>query len=164
MRAIHVSRQDIERFEPPEPCLIISVVDPLYPEAAIEPNQRVVGIHRVNPFHDIDNLPDGEVSVGIAPGHTRPKPEQYVLFDRERAKKIAEFVYSSPKVRLIVAHCEAGISRSAGIAAALQDHFYMDQHPGAFQTGIPNKLVYRLLFEELYRYREALIFAKVKPS
>ena len=46
------------------------------------------------------------------------------------AKKIAEFAKNTAdKVDKIIVHCEAGVSRSAGVAAALMKYFNNDDMP-----------------------------------
>lgn len=136
MRVIHIGRAALSVFEPPEPCIIISVVDPTAPIAVFEPNPRIVDVLRVQPFHDIDEPYPGAV-----------------LFDQERAESIARFVLRHPEISLIVAQCEAGISRSAGIAAAIFEAFgLIGRSP--FETGIPNRHVYRMLLEQLMRHKE----------
>ncbi|HUU39352.1 MAG TPA: hypothetical protein VMW42_00275 [Desulfatiglandales bacterium] len=73
--------------------------------------------------------------------------ENFVFFNREMAKQIVEFVRSFADLELIVCQCEAGISRSAGIAAALakcingDDTYY-------FKHFLPNTLVYSLIMKE----------------
>ena len=142
MRAIHIGRRDLTMFEPPEPCFIISITDPKSSPAVIPENPRNLGIYRVQPFHDIDQA--------------SPGPD-YVLFDEARADGIAHFVLDSyravPTVGLWVAQCEAGVSRSAGVAAALESYFRIGD-TDAFRTGIPNRLVYRLTLEALRRLHE----------
>jgi predicted protein tyrosine phosphatase len=137
-RAIHIGRSALVEFEPPEPCLIISIVDPRAGQAFIGnwENRRILGVHRVLPFHDIDVAHEGL---------------DHVLFDYQRAADIATFIHSHAQYHeatLVVAQCEAGISRSAGVAAALQNFFRMDGR-SAFDTGIPNRLVFRLTLEAL---------------
>ena len=152
MIVTHVGRHMIENSPIVAESIIISIVDPESEPANIPSNPLIQAIHRVEPFHDIDAIPSG------APGTARRQREeeaaaflrQYVLFNEERAAKIAEFVKSFERKMppWIIVHCEAGISRSAGVAAAIQRHYDL---PGrtAFQTGLPNSLVFRLTFEAL---------------
>ena len=64
------------------------------------------------------------------------------LFTNEMAKKVLEFVISHPCGVLLV-NCEAGISRSAGVAAAIGKAFNGDD-TFVFNSGkyMPNMLVY----------------------
>lgn len=153
-RAIHVSRQDIEQFEPPEDCLIISITDPSSPPARIPENPRIRCVHRVEPFHDVDAqiterfLLKRKREIANAKAAVLGTEMPYILYDEPRALALAQFIKRHTFVdlapTLCVVHCEAGISRSAAVAGALQYHFRMDQRPDAFKTGIPNMHVYRL--------------------
>ena len=57
-------------------------------------------------FHDLDTL-TGE-----------DKYDKF-LFTENDADQILDFVAAHPEAELIIVHCDAGVSRSAGIAAAL---------------------------------------------
>lgn len=50
----------------------------------------------------------------------------YVSMSDEDAKNILDFVFKHKDVENIVVHCDAGISRSAGVAAALSKIFNKD--------------------------------------
>lgn len=54
----------------------------------------------------------------------------YILFDRKMAREILGFVKfwttEKPEIDLIIVNCEAGVSRSAGVAAALSMIFNGD--------------------------------------
>lgn len=50
----------------------------------------------------------------------------YVSMSDEDAKNIVDFVFKHNDVNNIVVHCDAGISRSAGVAAALSKIFNND--------------------------------------
>jgi len=81
----------------------------------------------------------------LPPGQTgNPLP---VLMDQPSADGIADFVVRHWPIPLILAHCEAGISRSAGVVAALND--WMPDNLTVIQTGVPNRLVWRLVREAL---------------
>ena len=74
--------------------------------------------------------------------------KSYKIFDEKEAKRIWYWVKQYLKdVDMIIVNCEAGISRSAGVAAALSkvlngdDSYY-------FKNYSPNMLVYRKLLEE----------------
>jgi len=79
------------------------------------------------------------------------------MFTDQQAKQILQFINKYGKdVDLIVVHCEAGISRSAGVAGALSliyngsDQYYFDNY-------LPNMLVYRKI---LNMYHLQLKFKK----
>ena len=52
------------------------------------------------------------------------------------------------EVDVFLIHCEAGLSRSLAVAAALSRIYYNDDGPW-FELEFPNRLVYRLLIENL---------------
>ena len=72
----------------------------------------------------------------------------YKLFSKSNAKDILDFVKMfKDKIELIVCQCEAGISRSSGIAGALSKIFNGDDDY-FFKHYIPNRLVYKLILRE----------------
>lgn len=90
-------------------------------------------------FHDLDDRVEGTDMEGI-----------HELFSPEHAKKIVAFVQKHISfVDTIIINCEAGISRSAGIAAALSK-FYNKDDSYFFKHFIPNRRVYRMILEELH--------------
>ena len=70
------------------------------------------------------------------------------LFNDEMAKSVLEFVISHPCGVLLV-NCEAGISRSAGVAAAIGKVFNRDD-TFVFNSGryVPNMLVYSKILRQ----------------
>jgi len=156
MNAIHLSRQDFDAYVPKVPCIGISMIDPPRWEGADRrPKIRsrlCVETLEVEPFHDIE------------PPDLKMVPD-YVLFDQARAEAIAAFIakHNAAGIPLVVAHCEAGISRSAAVAGAVQDYLspwtkissenrtWCEPlgYKSAFKTGRPNMHVYRLLVRAL---------------
>lgn len=77
--------------------------------------------------------------------------EAYKLFSQEQAEQIWNFLEEySPKIKTLLVHCEAGISRSPATAAAISkvlngdDSFY-------FKRYTPNAFVYRTILESAAR-------------
>lgn len=70
------------------------------------------------------------------------------LFTAEQAEDILKFVDSvRSKIEILFVHCEAGISRSPAIGAAL-DYIYNGNHyKPYFQKYSPNELVFRTILE-----------------
>lgn len=65
----------------------------------------------------------------------------------EQAKKIVDFVAEHNDINNILIHCEAGLSRSPAIAAAI-DKIYSGQNEKWFNDPYtPNQLVYNILLE-----------------
>ncbi len=127
-----LNRYEVATATPDKPYLVISITDPEREEAALaeSPNRRAVLRLR---FHD--------------KGIRRPLAEGKVAMTPAEAQTILDFVQAHrQEVKLIVCQCEAGISRSAAIAAALsrvvqgEDHFF-------FAHYAPNDYIYNTLLE-----------------
>lgn len=73
-----------------------------------------------------------------------------VLFDDEHAEAIAAFVRTHRDVQRIVVHCDAGLSRSPAVAAAITRWLGEDDTPW-FKRYRPNMRVYRRLLDALLR-------------
>jgi len=69
----------------------------------------------------------------------------YMLFNEAHAKTIYEFVskFYSSKDGMFFIQCEAGISRSAGVAVALADHVLYKDYAGYYP--LFNRHIYRIL-------------------
>jgi len=128
--------------------LVISITDPK--SDIVKFNLRESNILRLQ-FHDLEkDYPGNEPAI--------------ILFKKETAKQIKDFLFDSlclggssiaairqtVRQTILVVHCEAGISRSAGVAAAISMHFNKDCSE-FFENGkyIPNRLVYKTLLDEL---------------
>jgi len=83
--------------------------------------------------------------------------EGHKLFTINDAHKIINFFRKwNGKVKLVIVNCEAGISRSTAVCAALaksleQDNSYF------FKTGIPNAHVYSTLLNEMNIIKELIV-------
>ena len=71
----------------------------------------------------------------------------------DHARAIADFVdrFSDIDDLTVIVHCDAGVSRSAGVAAALSEYYNGDDSY-FFDSGIyrPNMLCYRTMMDELH--------------
>jgi len=131
MKFLVLSRQMVESGTaiPNVEHIIISITNPEDVPALIPFSLSCKYILRLQ-FHDIERC---------------LKP--YKTFNKTMAKKIAKLVMEyEPKIKLFVVHCEAGISRSAAVAAAISKFFY-DSDQEFFTRYVPNRLVYRILLE-----------------
>lgn len=82
-------------------------------------------------FADIDQRVDG-----------------YTLFDTDHAHDILDFVTRHwDKVNTLMVHCEAGLSRSPAIAAAIARLKFGEDHEFFAEPYIPNSLVYQTLLD-----------------
>lgn len=88
----------------------------------------------------------------------------YVLFDETYADKILNFIEKNKHVDILLVHCEAGISRSPAIAAAIskiylgykEDQIYFEKYS-------PNMLVYKILLDVAFN-RGIFSFDKSQPE
>jgi len=141
MKIITLNEDMIREFRIDIPHIIISIRSPETEKPSIPFSKSNEGILFLA-FHDLDHMPEGK---GIVLGASKP----YILFDEDMAKKIWGFVEKfKDKVQLIVVNCEAGISRSAGVAAALSKALNGDDDD-FFAKYLPNRLVYRALLKHI---------------
>ena len=69
-------------------------------------------------------------------------------FNKEQAKQILDFVKNNEsKIETLLVHCEAGISRSPAIAAAISKILWNDDEM-YFLKYMPNSFVYKMILEE----------------
>ena len=97
-----LSREEAERYEPRGKEICISIADPAAPPARI--SERFAAVLRLN-FNDV--IERGEPSD--------------ILFCEEDARAIRRFVGSWRSAERVMVHCNAGVSRSPGVALGLCD-------------------------------------------
>jgi hypothetical protein len=132
-----------------DPYVLISISTPPRPKpheiqgymedassAALLPDEFRLDVLRLR-FHDLDTWPIGLTDRERA--HT-------ALYSPEQAAQVAAFVRAWPHADIVV-HCDAGISRSQGMAEAIAKHRGVRaKHSG---PGDPNKLVFKLTWNAL---------------
>ena len=131
---IVLSRQGVEEFYTDRPYILISIRDPQSKPANVPKNpNEVARLDLEFSDWDLDRFPalkgQGELKA----------------FVKEDADSILTLIrLTLPYINLLVVNCEAGISRSAGTAAAVakilgqKDDIY-------FKNYIPNRYIYKLL-------------------
>ncbi|HEV7839886.1 MAG TPA: hypothetical protein VGO75_17575 [Gemmatimonadaceae bacterium] len=97
-----LSREEAEAYEPRGNEICISISDPDASSAQVSP--RFAAVLRLN-FDDV--IERGEPSD--------------VLFAEDHAREIREFLDSWPNAERVMVHCNAGVSRSPGVALGLCD-------------------------------------------
>jgi predicted protein tyrosine phosphatase len=129
------SRAAIERVPPHDAAHIIISITTTPDDAARLPDAPAcVAIHRAA-FLDADAI--GEGAEGI-------------LFSEAHARALATFVLEHwSRVDRIVLHCDAGLSRSPAVAAAISRAMLGDDAE-YFRRYRPNMRVYRLLLEAFW--------------
>jgi len=136
MKILVMGRESAEQFKSNEPYIVISITSPYSPEAKIEVKDSLIAMLRLS-FHDWD-AKDKEL---IEQKDTL-EAKRMIYFNSGMAREILLFVLCYIKnVNLIVVHCEAGISRSAGCAGAVAKIFNGDDS-FYFKHYLPNMLVY----------------------
>jgi predicted protein tyrosine phosphatase len=134
------SIQAIEAIHPhEEPNVIISIRTPGAPMARIRRGPQTRDILFMA-FPDLDEnyraLPAGE-----------KRYNDGALFDEDDAKEILAFVdLHKNHIESIIVHCEGGMSRSPGVAAALSKLLTGDD-TRFFKSKTPNMLVYSTLIK-----------------
>lgn len=97
-----LSREDAERYEPRGREICISISDPDAPPAQV--SSRFAAVLRLN-FDDV----------------TERGEDSDILFAEEHAREIRDFLDSWPSAERVMVHCNAGVSRSPGVALGLCD-------------------------------------------
>lgn len=99
---IVLSREEAEEYKPRGNEICISISDPDAPPAGV--SSAFAAVLRLN-FNDL----------------IERENESDVLFAEQHAREIRDFVASWPNARRVVVHCNAGVSRSPGVALGLCD-------------------------------------------
>jgi len=99
---IVLSREEAEAYEPRGKEICISISDPDAPPAEV--SSRFAAVLRLN-FDDVTE---------------RGEPSD-ILFAEDHAREIRKFLDSWPMAERVMVHCNAGVSRSPGVALGLCD-------------------------------------------
>lgn len=120
------ARQEAEAIEFSPDCAVISIIDPRAPLADIHGTKRILRLA----FHDVDR-------------HYHEYDDVLTTFTAAMAREIVDFVLRNlaEGVDTFACHCEAGISRSAGVTAALAKLLNNDDE-SYFSRRRPNVLIY----------------------
>jgi len=163
-----LSRQAMKEFQSDEKYLVISITDPNSEDAIIGDKDNMKSILTLQ-FHDVDKplvkrekcttcngtgyLPQ---FLNINDGHCYRCTDKIDirLFTDNDARIILDFVQDCRiDIDLIVVHCEAGISRSAGVAGALS-LIYNGSDEYYFHRYLPNIFVYRKILNMYMRSKK----------
>jgi len=135
---IALSQNEVERYITHKPYAIISITDcDVEKEPNFIQNQFLMGVLRLK-FDDIENYEPG-----------------LIRFNSAIAVKILKFVEElKDDIDILVVHCLAGVSRSAGVAAAIDD-LYIQSDKRWFMIKRPNAHVYRTIINA-YTFRDEI--------
>jgi predicted protein tyrosine phosphatase len=140
------SRRAVELIAPfTVPHIFVSITTPGDSEgpAKLPENEHTRGVLRLA-FSDIDVIREGS-AFGEDPDDTR------VLFAPEHGEQVVSFVSEHlDHIEAIIVHCDAGMSRSPGVAAALARLCNVDDSP-FFKRYHPNMRVYRGILTAYYQ-------------
>jgi predicted protein tyrosine phosphatase len=130
-----MSRQMVGTMQIDAPHIVISITNPGSNPAFINQNGYLLDIHRVS-FDDADKFhKDGKT---------------YNIITEKQAKDIWHFVKKNKwRTSVIVCHCEAGRSRSAGVAAALSK-IINGTDEEYFKKYTPNSKAYAAILKVVY--------------
>lgn len=131
-------RMSVSEIDPGVPHVLVSITDPGAPEAELAPSETRLAVLRLQ-FWDTDD-PDTTLNGGI----TQAQAKQIVAFIQEHKEQIQR----------IVCQCEAGVSRSAGVASGLSYWLNGDDSP-FYSYFVPNFLCRRRVLEAIYEPLEA---------
>ena len=134
-----LGRAEAARVSPDVAHITISITTPGAPDALLADCPNRLEVLRLQ-FHDFEE-PQPEL--------TAVAGEEIQLIAEDDAKSIVEFVQRHRNsVRLIVCQCDAGMCRSAAVAAALS-RWLQSEDEAFFRYYQPNRLVFETLLNVL---------------
>lgn len=141
------SRPAVEAVPPHDvPHIFISIITPSDKEANIKTNEHTCGVLRLA-FDDVDN------PVRIFPSYLiSGEDRETIMFSDEMAQQVIDFVKQhklGKDINRCIIHCDAGRSRSRGLASALSLIFNGDDKD-IIKGYAPNMLVYRKILNCWY--------------
>ena len=147
------NRDDIHHYEEDEKHILISIDDPYAKDEIKFPkNENRLDILQLK-FHDWNERDREHIEKDFPSSRAAQK---MVYFTKQDAENIVQFVKKYLDVDVIICQCEAGISRSAGCAAALSKCINGDD-AHFFERYLPNTLVYKLILNEWMSYENKAV-------
>lgn len=141
-----MSEDKVLRYEEDTPHVLISISSP---GGGVTPPENDARVEMLRlQFHDVTKCEKGDPFFDFLTGHK----VEIVPPSREDGAKIAAFVLKHRNIPMLIVNCEAGISRSSGIAAAVSKFFNGDDSE-FYDSGKyhPNDRIRRFVLEELMR-------------
>lgn len=124
------------------PHVIVSITTPGDPhEARLPVGELTLAVLRLS-FHDMD-------SDHLTHCSDLTDDERRECFTKAQAREIIDLVAGHPSAKLLIVHCDAGLSRSPAVAAAVSKALTGDDST-FFKRYSPNMLVYKTILQEYY--------------
>lgn len=134
-----LGREDVQSVVPSDPYIVISITDPDREIAELAESPLRKAVLRLS-FDDVAGVTNPILLPFVSPRDIPMSPEH--------AEQLLAFIQENrTAARLIVCHCEMGVSRSAAVAAALSQILNQDD-TFFFTNYLPNRWVYNLLLEQ----------------
>ncbi len=141
-----MNRDTIEKYEEKRDHIVISIHDPYDTAAVLPKNDCRLDVLTLK-FHDWDDKQKYKLQNDFKNSKTAKK---MVFSSKRDAKRIVNFIrFYEGTVDAIICQCDAGVSRSVGVAAALS-HCLHGHDDYFFKRWHPNRRIYRLVLEEWY--------------
>lgn len=143
-RFLVMSEERVAAYECDEPHVVISIRSPSGEPARLPRNDLRMDVLWLE-FHDVDDTEEGKRALRIINNFGQEaKP-----FDAGMAGQVREFMERNATAPIVIVNCEMGISRSAGLAAALSKSLIGDDEE-YFKRYVPNTTVYKRVIEEMH--------------
>lgn len=144
-----MSEDKIAKYDEETPHVLISISSP-GGGVRIPDNDARLDLLKLQ-FHDVYSFDKDDFFYAYLTGHKVP----VVPPSKDDAAKIAAFIRKNLSVPMLIVNCEAGISRSSGVAAAVSKFLTGDDKEFYnAEKYHPNELVKKLVLEELEKGRE----------
>ena len=145
-----ISRHQAAHFMGLDPYVLISITDPDSPDAALTNDPKRLVVLRQK-FSDVgENIESHRIAWPGSP---------LIRFNEAHTKEIVDFVTNHKDLDIVV-HCEAGISRSPAVAAAICNYINGPRSDAAyFKNYIPNSFIYNKLIVAFNNKQEQMKIA-----
>lgn len=144
MQILVMCQDQAEKYSLDEPHILISVASPGSDGAKIQQNSSRLETLRLF-FHDIVSN-DADSDLGMR--YLKQYGVEPVFFSDAEATAIVELLDRHKTIGHVLVNCEMGISRSAGIAAAIA-RVKLGDDDSYFERYCPNRRVYEMMLRKL---------------
>ncbi len=156
-RVVVCNRRTVESMDPVEDAdhAFISIHTPNdLGEARLPTCGRTTGVLRLC-FHDIDPNPDRIRPEDVERWRARIEHLRKDLFSEAMGSEVLEFARRHRHVAVMFVQCDAGLSRSPAVAAAVAKVVFDQDDDAWFRGYHPNRHVYRCILNAFLSDKEA---------